>query len=284
MPPQSDPADRPHAGVVPVRLPPEPAPKPGGNDERRPHPRRHDRRRPGDRRPAARPRAAEAAGSRPRGDRAPLRGSRPARPRSAPRAPRRREPERRLDRRDGHPRAGPGRRLGRRRDGRRGPVPAGAAALVRVAHPGPRPAGTGRRPAQPAAGETCTAARGQGAFRNGEVLVPSAKQDLGVALLGTSHPPTVAREPEAVEAAGRSLSALLPHVGAVRNLGPTSWQIADTAAGRMDGFWQFGTDDTNLLGPALVATEAGLTVTDLDGRPGPPVHAASSPRPRRCTT
>ncbi|MFC5907946.1 inositol monophosphatase family protein [Streptacidiphilus monticola] len=119
----------------------------------------------------------------------------------------------------------------------------------------------------PPLGETCTAARGQGAFRNGEVLVPSAKQDLGVALLGTSHPPTVAREPEAVEAAGRSLSALLPHVGAVRNLGPTSWQIADTAAGRMDGFWQFGTDDTNLLGPALVATEAGLTVTDLDGRP-----------------
>lgn len=44
-------------------------------------------------------------------------------------------------------------------------------------------------------------------------------------------------------AAGHSLSALLPRVGAVRNLGPTSWQLADTAAGCIDAFWQAYHDD-----------------------------------------
>ncbi|MCF4138756.1 inositol monophosphatase [Streptomyces sp. Tue 6430] len=119
----------------------------------------------------------------------------------------------------------------------------------------------------PLLGETCTAAFGGGARRDGRLMRPSGKRTLDAALLGTSQPPGIAREPEAVQGAGRSLSALLPHVGAVRNLGATSWQIADTAAGRMDGFWQYGIDDTNLIGPALIAAEAGLSVTDLAGRP-----------------
>ncbi|QIQ01192.1 inositol monophosphatase family protein [Streptomyces liangshanensis] len=119
----------------------------------------------------------------------------------------------------------------------------------------------------PLRGETVTALAGHGAFRDGVPLRPSLKTDLTLALLGTSQPPLVASQPSAVREAGRSLSAVLPHVGAVRNLGPTSWQVADTAAGRLDAFWEYGTDDTNLVGGALVAAEAGLRVTDLGGRP-----------------
>ncbi|MFF4653114.1 inositol monophosphatase family protein [Streptomyces sp. NPDC001380] len=119
----------------------------------------------------------------------------------------------------------------------------------------------------PLLGETCTATSGGGARRDGRPMRPSVKRTLDAALLGTSQPPGIAREPEAVRGAGRSLSALLPKAGAVRNLGATSWQIADTAAGRLDGFWQYGTDDANLTGPALIAAEAGLAVTDLAGRP-----------------
>ncbi|WP_225850192.1 inositol monophosphatase family protein [Streptomyces sp. HPF1205] len=119
----------------------------------------------------------------------------------------------------------------------------------------------------PLLGETCNAVSGGGARRDGRPMRPSGKRTLDAALLGTSQPPGIAREPEAVRGAGRSLSALLPKVGAVRNLGATSWQITDTAAGRMDGFWQYGTDDANLVGPALIAAEAGLVVTDLAGRP-----------------
>lgn len=116
-------------------------------------------------------------------------------------------------------------------------------------------------------GETYTAERGRGAFRNGEPIAPSTKIDLSVCLVATSQPPTVADEPAAIAGAGRALAAVLPKVGAVRNLGPTSWQIADTAAGRIDAFWEFGRDETNLLPGALIAREAGALVTDLDGRP-----------------
>ncbi len=115
-------------------------------------------------------------------------------------------------------------------------------------------------------GETYAAERGLGAFRNGLPITPSTKTNLSVCLIATSQPPTVADEPAAVTAAGRSLSAALPHVGAVRNLGPTSWQIADTAAGRIDAFWEFGLDESNLLPGALIAREAGALVTNLDGR------------------
>jgi len=56
----------------------------------------------------------------------------------------------------------------------------------------------------------------------------------------TSHPPFAATEPAAVRAAGTGLAAVMPRVGAIRNLGPTSWQVADVAGGRLDGFWLFG--------------------------------------------
>ncbi|MFH8345474.1 inositol monophosphatase family protein [Streptomyces sp. NPDC018045] len=119
----------------------------------------------------------------------------------------------------------------------------------------------------PLLGETYLAAAGHGATRNGEPVAPSARTRLEAALVGTSQPPFVAGQPAAVAAAGRSLAAVLPAVGAVRNLGPTSWQIADTAAGRLDAFWEYGRDDANLLPGALVAREAGAVVSDTAGRP-----------------
>ncbi|MCH0562316.1 MULTISPECIES: inositol monophosphatase [unclassified Streptomyces] len=122
----------------------------------------------------------------------------------------------------------------------------------------------------PLLGETYAAARGLGACRDGRPVAPSVKTDPAAAVVATSQPPFPARQPAAVRRAGRSLTAVLPHVAAVRNLGPTSWQIADTAAGRLDAFWEFGRDDTNLLAGALIAREAGATVTDADGRPWGP--------------
>ncbi|MCK1822648.1 inositol monophosphatase [Streptomyces sp. XM83C] len=119
----------------------------------------------------------------------------------------------------------------------------------------------------PLLGETYAAARGRGAARDGRPLVPSGKAEPGAAVVATGQPPFPARQPGVVEAAGRSLTAVLPLVAAVRNLGPTSWQIADTAAGRLDAFWQVGRDATNLLPGALIAREAGAVVTDLEGRP-----------------
>lgn len=133
----------------------------------------------------------------------------------------------------------------------------------------------------PGPGQTYTAAAGCGATRDGTRVRPSRKGDPALAVVATSQPPFLDRQPVVAAAAGRSLSSVLPAVAAVRNLGPTSWQIADVAAGRLDAFWQFGRDDANVLPGALVAREAGALVTDADGhpwRPGAGSVLVASPR------
>ncbi|MCF6425189.1 inositol monophosphatase family protein [Amycolatopsis tucumanensis] len=130
----------------------------------------------------------------------------------------------------------------------------------------------------PVRGETYRAERGRGATLDGRPVTPSAQTDLAAALVTTSQPPFPGAEAAAL--AGRSLGDVLPAVGAVRNLGPTSWQVAEVASGRIDAFWEFGHDDANLAGAALVASEAGATVTDTGGagwRPGAPSFLAAAP-------
>ena len=119
----------------------------------------------------------------------------------------------------------------------------------------------------PGLAETYVGVAGGGTTRNGAPVAPSAKTDLSVTLFATSQPPFAGRDLEAVRRSGASLASVLPLAGAVRNLGPTSWQVADVASGRLDGFWEFGVDDGNLLGATLIAREAGAIVTDRHGRP-----------------
>ncbi|MBW4719711.1 inositol monophosphatase family protein [Saccharothrix obliqua] len=117
----------------------------------------------------------------------------------------------------------------------------------------------------PLLGETYSAERGAGAWRDGVRIAPSRKTELAAAVAATSQPPALAPQPAANALAGRKLPAVVDRVAAVRNLGPTSWQVADVGAGRLDLFWEFGLDAENLLGASLVAREAGATVTTAGG-------------------
>jgi myo-inositol-1(or 4)-monophosphatase len=119
----------------------------------------------------------------------------------------------------------------------------------------------------PALDETYAAVAGGGATRDGRPIAPARKRELAAAFVATSTPPFVGRFPRQVELAGRSLAAMLAAVGAVRNFGATSWQVADVAGGRLDAFWEYGVDDVNLLGATLIAREAGAVVTDAGGQP-----------------
>jgi myo-inositol-1(or 4)-monophosphatase len=117
----------------------------------------------------------------------------------------------------------------------------------------------------PLLGFTYTAVRGGGALLNGRPVSPSPRE-LATAVLATSQPPTVAGDPAALRRAGASLPAVLgAGVLAVRNLGPTALQVAQVGSGHLDAFWEYGCDATNLLAGALIATEAGATVTDTHG-------------------
>ncbi|AUY51946.1 inositol monophosphatase family protein [Streptomyces sp. CB01881] len=113
-------------------------------------------------------------------------------------------------------------------------------------------------------GRTYRAVRGGGAELDGRAVAP-LERELAVAVAGTSQPPSAAADRVALRRAGESLTAVLGSVLAVRNLGPTSLQVAQVASGHLGLFWEYGADAGNLLPGALIAAEAGATVTDAVG-------------------
>ncbi|WP_030692278.1 inositol monophosphatase family protein [Streptomyces globisporus] len=118
----------------------------------------------------------------------------------------------------------------------------------------------------PLTGDTYTATAGGGAHLNGHPLTVSAKTDLGAALTGTGQ----ARPGESTDTfrrIGASVTAMLTAGLVVRVSVPATLQLIHVAAGRMDAFWQFSDVRSGLVAGALLVTEAGGTVTDLDGRP-----------------
>jgi myo-inositol-1(or 4)-monophosphatase len=115
--------------------------------------------------------------------------------------------------------------------------------------------------------ETFHALAGGGAFRNGKPMRVNDKGSHYHGVVASSQPPYVGKDQQAMACAGQSLSGMLRDVVAVRNVGPTSLQLAYVACGRLDAFWEFGEDGFNCLGAALLVREAGGLVTQIDGVP-----------------
>jgi myo-inositol-1(or 4)-monophosphatase len=53
----------------------------------------------------------------------------------------------------------------------------------------------------------------------------------------------------------------------VRRDGSAALDLAYVAAGRFDGFWEFGLKPWDTAAGVVIVEEAGGTVTDLEGRP-----------------
>lgn len=116
----------------------------------------------------------------------------------------------------------------------------------------------------PLAGEIYTALAGQGAFINGASLHVSAKHDLGAAIVASGQ--ASPSEPAAIrQAMVRSAAAMLDAALLVRLSVPSTLELVDVAAGRLDAFWQHGSVRAGLIGGALLVREAGGIVTDLAG-------------------
>ncbi len=117
----------------------------------------------------------------------------------------------------------------------------------------------------PLTGETYTAIDGQGAFVNGLPLRVSAKQELGAAIVASGQ--ASPGESKAIRSRMiRSTEALLDAALLVRLSVPTTLELIDVAAGRLDAFWQHGSVRAGLIGGALLVREAGGLVTDLKGQ------------------
>ncbi len=116
----------------------------------------------------------------------------------------------------------------------------------------------------PLTGETYTALADRGAFVNGQPLQVSAKVELAAAIVASGQ--ASPGEPKVIRSRMlRSADALFDAALLVRLSVPTTLELIDVAAGRLDAFWQHGSVRAGLIGGALLVREAGGLATDLSG-------------------
>ena len=115
--------------------------------------------------------------------------------------------------------------------------------------------------------------RGGGARRDGVAIQVTALADLGQALIGTgfNYDPVV----RAGQAA--ALAAVLPAVRDVRRGGSAALDLAWTACGRLDGYWEAGLQRWDWAAGVLLVREAGGVVSSGATAHGRDGHVASGP-------
>ena len=114
----------------------------------------------------------------------------------------------------------------------------------------------------PANGDAFTAERGKGAFFNDRRIRVAARSRLDDCVIATGIPH---RGREGHEAFLRQLAAVMTSVSGIRRLGAAALDLAWVASGRFDGFWEMGLAPWDLAAGALLITESGGLVADLDG-------------------
>lgn len=111
--------------------------------------------------------------------------------------------------------------------------------------------------------EMFTAARGRGAMLNGEPIRVSAIGRFRQGLIVTGIP---FRSLVRLEEYLRSLRAVVEGSAGIRRDGSAALNLAYTACGRYDGFWEMGLSSWDVAAGSLIVQEAGGVVTDFDGR------------------
>ena len=122
----------------------------------------------------------------------------------------------------------------------------------------------------PTRAELFTAERGAGAFLNGQRLHVSAAAELIDALLVTGFPYDVHKQTADLVA---MFAAFLGRARAVRRLGSAALDLCYVAAGRFDGYWEQHLYPWDVAAGALIVTEAGGTVSGMDGSDFDPAAA-----------
>jgi len=116
----------------------------------------------------------------------------------------------------------------------------------------------------PTRAETFTARRGAGAARNGEPIRTGRRATVGEALLVTGFPYDIRTSPRTNLP---QFAAFARRARGVRRSGSAALDLCYVAAGRCDGFWEEKLSPWDLAAGALIAGEAGATVTGYHGDP-----------------
>jgi myo-inositol-1(or 4)-monophosphatase len=118
-----------------------------------------------------------------------------------------------------------------------------------------------------ATGEEWTAVRGGGAYAGERRLAGSDQTRLGQALVGTGF----AYDPALRAQQVKVLGGLITEIRDIRRFGSAAIDLCLAAEGRLDAFYERGLNAWDHAAGGLIASEAGLLVTGLDG--GPPSSA-----------
>ena len=115
----------------------------------------------------------------------------------------------------------------------------------------------------PTRDELFAAQKGQGAWMNGRSIHASRTEHLAEALLATGFP---SRKRHASPNIHFYQEFTLRSHG-VRRAGSAALDLAYTACGRIDGFWEFNLNPWDTAAGALLVMEAGGSITGFDGSP-----------------
>ena len=110
--------------------------------------------------------------------------------------------------------------------------------------------------------ELFTASRGAGGRLDDRRIRVAARNNLKGAMIGSGLP---LRELAGVDGHHATLKALMSESAQIRRSGSAALDLAYVAAGRLDGFWEFGLAPWDMAAGALLVQEAGGIVTEPDG-------------------
>lgn len=112
--------------------------------------------------------------------------------------------------------------------------------------------------------EMFTAVSGGGAFLGDHQLRVSETANLGDAILATGFPYDI-RDSEFDNL--DHFAKFAKSARAIRRMGAAALDLAWTAAGRFDGFWEMKLSPWDFAAATILCLEAGAVVTDFDGAP-----------------
>jgi myo-inositol-1(or 4)-monophosphatase len=106
------------------------------------------------------------------------------------------------------------------------------------------------------------ALKGEGAFLNGSQISVSRRSILGECFLATGFP---FREHERIDPYLKVFKEMFLTTSGVRRAGSAVLDLAYTACGRFDGFWEMGLSPWDVAAGSLLIAEAGGSVSDWGG-------------------
>lgn len=112
--------------------------------------------------------------------------------------------------------------------------------------------------------ELFTATKGSGAFLNDRRIRVSKRTKLQDALVGTGFPYRMFDHVDTYLAVFKELTE---KTAGLRRPGSAALDLCYVGCGRYDGFWEFGLAPWDMAAGALVISEAGGLVSDLNGDP-----------------